>query len=76
MEIYEQANNSLDILPDRIRQYVQEKISLCRPSNFHVCDGSEEENQRLLDSMEQAGVIRPLKKYKNWYDMTDLIERN
>lgn len=66
MDIYEEANNSLEILPDHIRQYVEKKISLCQPSNFHVCDGSEEENQRLLDSMEQAGVIRRLKKYKNW----------
>jgi GTP-dependent phosphoenolpyruvate carboxykinase len=45
---------------------VKEKIELCQPSNFHVCDGSEKENQQLLDAMEQAGVIRRLKKYKNW----------
>jgi GTP-dependent phosphoenolpyruvate carboxykinase len=66
MEVFINANNSLDILPSKIREYVKEKIELCQPSNFHVCDGSEKENQQLLDAMEQAGVIRRLKKYKNW----------
>jgi phosphoenolpyruvate carboxykinase (GTP) len=66
MDVFQNANNSLEILPVKIREYVEEKIQLCQPTNFHVCDGSEEENQQLLDSMEQAGVIRRLKKYKNW----------
>jgi len=70
MEIFPQANNSLDGLPSVIRQYVQEKINLCQPANFHVCDGTEEENQQLLDMMEQMGVIRRLKKYKNCYIAT------
>ena len=66
MDIFVNANNSLDILPLKIREYVQEKINLCQPTNFHVCNGSEEENRQLLNAMEQAGVIRSLKKYKNW----------
>jgi len=66
MDIFANANNSLDDLPSKIREYVQEKINLCQPTNFHVCNGSEEENQQLLDAMEQAGGIRRLKKYKNW----------
>ena len=66
MNIYLHANNSLDGLPRSIRNYVQEKIELCQPDNFHLCDGSEEENQRIIDLMEQAGSIRRLKKYRNW----------
>jgi GTP-dependent phosphoenolpyruvate carboxykinase len=66
MDIFTNANNSLDGLPSKIREYVQEKINLCQPANFHVCNGSDEENQQLLDAMEQAGVIRCLRKYKNW----------
>jgi phosphoenolpyruvate carboxykinase (GTP) len=66
MDTFTNANNSLDALPLKIREYVQEKINLCQPDNFHVCNGSDEENQELLDAMEQAGVIRRLKKYKNW----------
>ena len=66
MDIFPHANNSLDGLPTYIRDYVQEKITLCQPANFHLCDGSDEENQQLLDGMEQAGVIRRLQKYKNW----------
>ena len=66
MDVFANANNSLDILPSKIREYVEEKIKLCQPSNFHVCDGSEEENQQILDAMEEAGIIRRLQKYKNW----------
>jgi len=66
MEVFAKANNSLDSLPSKIREYVQDKIQLCQPTNFHVCDGTDQENQQLLDSMERAGVIRKLKKYKNW----------
>ncbi len=66
MDTFTNANNSLDGLPSKIREYVQEKIDLCQPANFHVCNGSDEENQQLLDAMEQAGIIRRLKKYKNW----------
>lgn len=68
MEAFSHANNNLDCLPPKILEYVQEKIKLCQPTNVHVCDGSEKENQQLLDTMEQAGVIRRLKKYKNWYE--------
>lgn len=66
MEVFTKANNSLDILPSKVQEYVREKIQLCQPENFHVCDGSDEENQQLLNYMEQAGIIRRLKKYKNW----------
>jgi phosphoenolpyruvate carboxykinase (GTP) len=66
MDTFANANNSLESLPSKIREYVEEKITLCQPANFHVCDGTDEENQQLLDAMEQAGVIRRLKKYKNW----------
>jgi phosphoenolpyruvate carboxykinase (GTP) len=67
MDIFVHANNALECLPVRVREYVQEKIDLCQPANVHVCDGSDNENQQLLDAMEHAGVIRRLKKYKNWF---------
>ena len=66
MDTFALANNSLAGLPTVIRDYVQEKIQLCQPANFHVCNGSDEENQQLLDMMEQMGMIRRLRKYKNW----------
>lgn len=66
MDTFALANNSLAGLPTVIRDYVQEKIQLCQPTNFHVCNGSDEENQQLLDMMEQMGMIRRLRKYKNW----------
>jgi len=70
MESFTHANNTLDSLPSKIREYVEEKIKLCKPTNFHVCDGSEQENQQILDSMEEAGIVRRLRKYKNCYIAT------
>lgn len=75
MESFANANNCLDGLPSKIREYVEEKIQLCQPTNFHVCSGSDEENQQLLDAMEQAGVIRKLKKYNNWYELFSFFYR-
>ena len=66
MDVFANAKANFELLPPLIRSYVEEKIQLCQPANVHVCDGSEQENQELLDAMEQAGIVRRLKKYKNW----------
>lgn len=66
METFVHAKSDFNILPPLIREYVHEKIRLCQPANVHICDGSEEENQKLIEAMENAGVIRRLRKYKNW----------
>jgi len=35
-----------------------------------VCDGSERENQRLLEIMTAQGMAQKLTKYENWYVYT------
>lgn len=54
-------------LPPKVRSYVEEKQKLCQPSAIHVCDGSDAENQHLLDLMLKSGSIVPLPKYRNCY---------
>jgi len=46
---------------------VEECANICGPADIHVCDGSEAENNLLLDVMRKNGMARPLPKYKNWY---------
>lgn len=60
------VQGSLDSLPKAVREFVEGNVQLCQPEHIHICDGSEEEYGRLLDHMQEEGVIRKLKKYDNW----------
>lgn len=59
--------SSLQTLAKGVREYVEEKISLCQPDNVHVCTGSQRENESLLNLMQRQGTIEPLPMYKNWW---------
>ncbi len=39
----------------KLKSWVQEWIELCQPDEVYWCDGSEEENQMLLDQMVASG---------------------
>jgi len=58
---------SFDGLPSKVRAFVEDGISLCKPAKIHICDGSERENRDLVNIMQQAGMIQYLPKYKNCY---------
>jgi len=58
---------NLNSLSEKIRAFVREGVTLCKPANIHVCDGSEREIRDLLNLMQQAGMIEYLPKYKNCY---------
>lgn len=53
-------------LPSKVRNYIEECISLCRPDNVYICDGSDGENSDLLKSLTKSGTIQALPKYDNW----------
>ncbi|HAX95784.1 MAG TPA: phosphoenolpyruvate carboxykinase, partial [Prolixibacteraceae bacterium] len=48
----------------KLEAWVQEWVELCQPDNVYWCDGSEEENQRLLDEMVAAGAAVKLNEEK------------
>lgn len=54
-------------LPAHVREYVLKNINLCKPDSVYLCDGSEQENQQLIDQMVKNGVIEKLDKYENCY---------
>jgi phosphoenolpyruvate carboxykinase (GTP) len=55
------------LLPPKVQDYVLEKAKVCQPDNIHICDGSEAENQALLQKMQKQGQVTPVKgKYNNW----------
>uniref|UniRef100_A0A8C5KCX9 Phosphoenolpyruvate carboxykinase, cytosolic [GTP] n=1 Tax=Jaculus jaculus TaxID=51337 RepID=A0A8C5KCX9_JACJA len=66
------VQGTLDSLPQAVREFVETSAQLCQPEHIHICDGSEEENGRLLSRMEEEGIIRKLRKYDNcWLALTD-----
>ena len=62
------ASTSLQVgdLAGPIREFVEEHVKLFRPDSVHVCDGSEEENQGLVSTLQSIGRLKKLDKYENW----------
>ena len=48
----------------KLMAWVQEWADWCQPDKIYWCDGSEEENQRLLDEMVAAGAAVKLNEEK------------
>ena len=49
----------------KLLAWVKEMADMCQPDQIYWCDGSEEENQRLLKEMVDAGMATPLAKRPN-----------
>jgi len=66
------ASSQFNGLSKKARSFVEECTRLCQPSQVHVCDGSERENETLIDVMRQQGMLEPLPKMENcWLARTD-----
>ncbi|NWR84108.1 PCKGC protein, partial [Furnarius figulus] len=66
------VQGDLDSLPPEARDFIETNAKLCQPENIHICDGSEEENKKILDIMVEQGMIKKLNKYENcWLALTD-----
>ncbi|XP_067927791.1 phosphoenolpyruvate carboxykinase, cytosolic [GTP]-like isoform X2 [Watersipora subatra] len=69
---YTVVNGSLSELSPLVRSYVEDKAQLCEPDKVHICDGSEAENKRLVDTLVKSKMLQPLPKYENcWLALTD-----
>jgi len=49
---------------EKLLNWVNEWASICQPDNVYWCDGSAEENQRLLDEMVKSGAAVKLDEEK------------
>ncbi|NWI52124.1 PCKGC protein, partial [Calyptomena viridis] len=66
------VQGDLESLSPEARNFIETNAKLCQPENIHICDGSEEENKKLLDIMVEQGMIKKLSKYENcWLALTD-----
>lgn len=48
----------------KLQEWVNEVAEMCQPDDIYWCDGSEEENERLLAEMVEAGMATPLNPEK------------
>uniref|UniRef100_A0A8D2NWS3 Phosphoenolpyruvate carboxykinase, cytosolic [GTP] n=1 Tax=Zosterops lateralis melanops TaxID=1220523 RepID=A0A8D2NWS3_ZOSLA len=66
------VQGDLESLSPEARDFIETNAKLCQPDCIHICDGSEEENKKLLDIMVEQGMIKKLNKYENcWLALTD-----
>jgi len=60
------SNLPVASLSPAVRQFVEENAKICQPEKIYVCDGSEQENQALLERLQQDRRLVKLNKYTNW----------
>ncbi|NXI10782.1 PCKGC protein, partial [Irena cyanogastra] len=66
------VQGDLESLSPEARDFIETNAKLCQPECIHICDGSEEENRKILDIMVEQGMIKKLNKYENcWLALTD-----
>ncbi|NXG13732.1 PCKGC protein, partial [Grallaria varia] len=66
------VQGDLESLSPEAKDFIETNAKLCQPENIHICDGSEEENKKILDIMVEQGMIKKLNKYENcWLALTD-----
>jgi phosphoenolpyruvate carboxykinase (GTP) len=59
-------------LAPSIQKYILEKAELCQPDNIVVCDGSDEEQTKLISKLQAEGLIKKIPKLENcWLAKTD-----
>lgn len=53
-------------LNESVKKFVEDKAKICQPDRIQVCNGSDAENQQLIDLMVKQGMLEKLDKYENW----------
>ncbi len=58
------THSTMDIKNQKLLSWVHEIADLTQPDSIYWCDGSDSENQELLDLMVNKGVLRKLNQEK------------
>jgi len=59
--------DSVKLLNPRVQNYLEEKIKICEPERVHVCDGTVNEYNNLVQLMIKQGQLVKLPKLDNCY---------
>lgn len=72
------VRNSMKVTNENLLHWVSEIAALTQPKAIHWCDGSESENQELIDQMIKGGTLQALNpakrpgSYLAWSDPSDV----
>lgn len=72
-----QLNSMLNQHPD-IQEWVTEIAALTKPESVYVCNGSDSENQKMINLLVETGTLKPLNpakrpgSYLAWSDPSDV----
>jgi phosphoenolpyruvate carboxykinase (GTP) len=72
------THNTMKVNNEALMQWVAEIADLLQPSSIHFCDGSEKENEELLQLMVKKGTLKKLNQEKRpnsylaWSDPSDV----
>ncbi len=53
-----------DLKNKKLKAWIEEVAAMCRPDTIEICDGSQEEYDRLCDLMVQSGTFSKLNDAK------------
>ena len=59
------AGIPLDSLQPHLKQFIEQYVQQCQPTGVHVCDGSDEEYQALIQVLINKGALTKLKQFEN-----------
>jgi len=66
------VHGNLTRLQPKVRDFIERSALVCRPSAIHICDGTEQENAHILQTLQSAGQVKKLPKHDNcWLTLTD-----
>lgn len=51
----------------KAREFIEESAKLMKPDAIHICDGSKEEADKIIQQMINDGMLKQLKAYDNNY---------
>ncbi|XP_065569074.1 phosphoenolpyruvate carboxykinase, cytosolic [GTP]-like isoform X3 [Artemia franciscana] len=65
-------NGDIKKLSPAVQDFIEKSVNLCKPENVHICDGSNAENQHIINTMVKDGILESLPKMDNcWLARTD-----
>ena len=59
-------DRTIDSLGPQLQAFIREKQALCQAENVHICDGSEEENEFIVNQMIDSGMMKRLPLLDEW----------
>ena len=59
-------DRNVDSLGPQLQAFIREKLALCQAENVHICDGSEEENEFMVNQMIENKMMKRLSLLDEW----------